>query len=232
VQCPNKEFFLCGGSDKNGTDSTYSYLVRVDSLGSFVYDNTFSKHTLVDQQFMAVANENNNGVFLVEKAYNSPVGFKLEPTFCIFPSYYASVCNTAGSNEDEIVYDVCRTKDKGYTMIGYTNGFNSQLTDIFLIKVDSTLYGMSNLVGINESRSATLQNTIVYPTITNSIVNIKSAELIKSIKAFDSIGNEILYMKSNNETISVDLSGFPSGFYYFVLNEGWKQQTFKIVKTN
>jgi hypothetical protein len=233
IEVSNHDFMLCGGNDVGGNDSTWSYFLCMFETGVFKYESSFSKHTLKDQQFQTLLNSKNIEFIYVEKEYNSPVGFKLEPSICIFAGQFYQYCNTYGSLDDEILYDIAKTKDKGFVTIGYTTGFNANLSDVFFVKMDSTILGSSSIVGLNEVVQKP-NRTLVFPTITSSFVNVQLNNELKNpdLKIYNNIGDIIYQAEMKNQNQKIDLTSFSNGFYYISISENSSIKTFKIIKTD
>lgn len=234
IETTSKDLLMCGANDSTGTDSTWSYFICVNENGILNYRQSFSKHCIQDQQFMTVVNSKNNDFVYIEKEYNSPVGFKLEPTICVFTGPYYNTCNTYGSTSDEILYEIANTKDRGTIAVGYTNGFNANLSDVFLVKMDSTIHGSVKIVGIEETNGNYNTNNIinVFPTITNSSVHIQmNNNLIKpSIKVYNALGYQIIDEVITNGYHSIELESFEDGIYFIQIADLSLRRTFKVIK--
>ncbi len=234
IESTTKDFLMCGGIDSTAVDSSWSYYLNVDKNGVYNYHNAFSKHNQKDQQFTTVVNSKNTDFIYIERGFNSPSGFKLEPTICIFggPSYL--YCNTYGGISDEILYDISKTKDKGFIAVGYTDGFGANLTDVFLVKMDSTILGSQKIVGINEPLIHSRNYASVFPTLTNSIVNIDITDELKhpNLKIVDALGNVVYETELRDRGQKLDISAFVTGFYFIKLSGLDFSQTFKIIKTD
>jgi hypothetical protein len=233
IETTANDFLLCGGYDSTGTDSTWSYFININQGGWVNFRDAFSKHCLKDQQFTTVVNRKSQDYYYIEKEYNNPVGFKLEPTICLFGGPFYQNCNTYGSNGDEILYEIINTRDRGLLAIGQTNGFNSNLTDVFLVKMDSSLLGSQKIVGINEPTQHDNTFANVFPSVTNSKINIQLNQNVKDVnlEIFDALGHLVYTDKLKEKKQEVDLTSLSQGFYYIRLKQENFSQTFKIIKT-
>lgn len=68
--------------------------------------------------------------------------------------------------------------------------------------------------------------TLVYPSPTHDVINIKSEEQITSIQLFDSIGN----LKETFTTSILNIHSYSAGLYVLHINQGNKTTIHKIVK--
>lgn len=234
IETSSNAFLLCGAKDSLGTDSTWSYFLNVDQNSVMNYQDAFSKHNLIDQQFMTVVRAKGNNYVYVEKAYNSPVGFMLEPTLCVFGEQYYQYCTTYGGISNEILYDISNTRDKGFIAVGQSDGFGAQLNDVFLVKMDSTILGSMKIVGINEPIQH-LENAVsVFPTLTSSQIFINMNDNFKRPKLdiHDALGHLVFETEIMAKSLKFDISAFPTGFYFLRVSENNYSKTFKIIKTD
>lgn len=232
IQTTMNDFVMCGGNDSTGTDSLWSQFICVDENGNTKFKDAFSKHKFNDQQFMTVVNTKFNDFIYVEKGYNVPSGYKLEPTYCIFGGQWYVSCNTYGSYDDEIIYDIVKTKDRGTISVGSSNGFGANLTDVFLVKMDSTLLGSVKIIGINEISNPLDGKIDVYPSVTSSFITIEiDYELFNSnIIISNSLGQILHRSNLKNTHQKIDLSEYPTGFYYITIAASGATKSFKIIK--
>jgi hypothetical protein len=234
VQAPNTDFVMCGGFDSTAVDSSWSYLLSVHQNGSFFFQDAFSKHNMKDQQFTAITTAKTVDYIYCEKAFNSPVGFKLEPTVCLFKGSFYQYCTTYGGISDEIIYDISNTRDKGYIAVGQTDGLNAILNDVFLVKMDSTVLSSMKIEGINEPIKFNKNYASVFPTLTNSDLYIDITDQLKTpnLTLLDALGNLVYETEIRNKSQKLDISTLPTGFYFLRISEHNFSQTFKIIKTD
>jgi hypothetical protein len=232
----NKNFILCGANDFDGTDSTYAYILVMSENGVFNSDNQFSYKNMIDAQFTSVAHLKDINFVFARKQFNSSAGRKLEPMFMINTPLYdiPGGVTTYGSVDDEELYDVTRTRDKGFISVGYTKGFSSNLSDVFLVKVDSnysSIAGATSLVGVNELKQ-NRKDFLVYPTLASTEVTVEyELDNTNTILTLSDCFGKVLYSeKIINNTSTISLSNFSTGVYFITLTEGYYSRTTKIIK--
>jgi hypothetical protein len=233
VEAPNHDFVLAGATDINGRDSTWAYLLSLGENGAFKYDNNFPRsEPYKDYQFTCLTNGNFMGNYIyVHQNYDAPAGFKLEPSFYYTLGMWPTVFSTYGSLQNEELYDIARTKDKGYVSVGYTDGFASEQNDIFLVKLDSTIGGSQNVIGINELL-AYHESFRVFPTLTKDYVFVETPKHEKEIRLLitNSFGLVIHEEKINETNYSVNLKNYSNGIYFINLKGEGPDKTYKIIK--
>ncbi len=137
-----------------------------------------------------------------------------------------------GFLEDDLVYDIAPTKDKGVVQVGYTNSFNALNSDLFFIKRDSVLSYGANLVGLSEQELIEKYLT-AFPNPVNDVLNLTlPAEITSTINAeLLSIEGKHLQnylLHSSNEKL--DLSKFEAGIYFLKVYSKGFYKTLKIEK--
>ncbi len=231
VEASNGDFVLAGATENTKVDTTWGYLLSVDQNGVFIYDNYFTRsEKFKDYQFATLAKGSYfNSYMYIYKTFDAPAGFKLEPLYMKFNGMWPNNLNTYGSLADEEIFDVCKTKDNGYISVGYSTGFNSQLTDVFLVKTDSTILGSPSIVGVKEIEAEPNNNYKVFPTVTKNFITIEipqdNKRCLVSIK--NSLG-QLIEEKIITSTTFIDLEKFTSGIYFITIDN---LRTFKVIKT-
>ena len=168
----SKNFYLSGGYDQLGLDSTSAMLLCLDESGVFQFEDIYTYRKQKDEQFYSAVHYKNNLFLYLRKVTNSSTDSRLESMVSLFNNNSYVDATKYGSLDDDELFAVAQTKYKGFICVGYTKGFGSNLTDVFLVKLDSvSIIGASNIIGINEVQEHS--NTIsVYPTITTDEVTI------------------------------------------------------------
>lgn len=65
-------------------------------------------------------------------------------------SNWNGVAKFHGSEGDERPYDIKRTSDHGYVMVGVSNGFMERFDDVYVVKTDSIGFSVPPTLGVNE----------------------------------------------------------------------------------
>jgi hypothetical protein len=232
------DFVMAGATDIAGRDTTWGYLLSLDQNGNFNYENNFPRsEKFKDYQLTCVTRGNNANYIYVYKTFDAPAGFQLEPLFMDITGMWPTTVNTYGSTSDEEIFDICRTKDRGFIAVGYTTGFSTGpndgfLDDVFLVKMDSTLFNSQNFVGVPETPKV-LDNIFIYPTITNDLINISiEPHLLDKTVLYvtNSYGERLPVSLIKSNQISV--KNFTSGIYFITLMKDGFSRSFKVIKTD
>lgn len=238
VEGVSGDFVMAGATDIAGRDTTWGYLLSLDQNGNFSYENNFPRsEKFKDYQLTCVTRANNSNYIYVYKTFEAPVGFKLEPLFMDITGMWPSVVNTYGSTSDEEIFDICRTKDKGFIAVGYTNGFSLSpndgfLNDVFLVKMDSTLFNSKNYVGV-PTFAKTSEDLFIYPTITNELINISCEKSLlnnSTMYVTNMAGQklEVTFIQPNQ----ISIKSFAAGIYFVTFMKDGYSRSFKVVKTD
>lgn len=233
-----KNFYLCGGHDQYGKDSTSVYLLGLSETGSFLFDDFHTYHKLADEQYTGLVHSRNSDfVYIRKNAYSSSGNRKLEPMISSFADNIYLNVTSYGSLEDEELFDIIKTKKKGFCMVGYTRGFNANLSDIYLIVVDSiSMTGANGLIdiGVKESETKYTPKAIVFPSVSPDFVTVGLSNESKSsfdIIVYNMLG-EIVSELNTNQSIRINISPYPAGTYIIhCKGSDSPAQNFKIIKT-
>lgn len=230
----SKNFYMCGGWDKLGLDSTSALLLCLDENGVFQFEDIFSYRIQKDEQYYSLAHYKNNVYFYLRKATNSSFDKKQEGMMFLYNDNSYMVGTKYGSLEDDELYAVAPTKNKGFVCVGYTKGFGSNLSDVFLVKVDSTsIIGSPSIIGINEP-SELKNNFSVFPTLAKDEITIEAAGNKEELRIYitDCLGHLISSSKTKEELTTLNISDFAEGIYFITVSENYISKTFKIIKSN
>lgn len=102
--------------------------------------------------------------------------------------------------------------------------YNRALTEL---EID-TLYN-NYTTGINDYAKDRL--TRVYPNPSTGVINLETnSNDEKNIIVINSIGEEIVKKNTSSSKVAFDISGYPSGLYFVIINSKDKSETIKIIK--
>lgn len=144
---------------------------------------------------------------------------------------YINFYSFAIGNNDEF-FSVCKTKDKGFALVGLTQGTFPTLQDIMFLKIDSVgNYGIS-ITSLKNIELDNLEITI-FPNPSTDFININLStelDINKSyFKIIDVNGNEVLSNTIYYHHSKIDISNLYAGLYFFQLyNEIGLLKTLKI----
>lgn len=226
-------FVICGTSQSNfGTDTTYYHQMVVDSVCTVLGEMKETANNLKNQIIYTNAYFNAGKHYVVYDRYGLGQG-KREPSFYIFTGPWFLAGNTYGSSEDEIIYSCKRTSDYGLIAVGYTTGFFGTIQeDVFIVKLDSTLFGSTKVVNVQDHNQTSLCK--IYPTTTSDKIFIELTQNFSFSEIYiqDTQGRILFYQQKLNTNESIDISTFENGMYFvnIVLDE--KKYTVKILKKN
>lgn len=228
-----KNFNLCGATDITGRDTAYAYILGLSETGSFLFEDYHSYKELKDEQYVALTYLKNDLFVYSRKNVHFPGGNRgYEPMISLYSNQFYIDATTYGSPEDDELFDVMRTRDKGFVLVGYTKGFNSLLSDIFLLKLDTgALQGAVSIVGIKEVVHNT-NGIKVFPSLATDFVKIETGVPNKfEYSVINSFGNKVKTGFFSNST-EIDLEGLPDGIYFISISDRNLSYSHKIIKQN
>ena len=226
------DLFIAGATESFGVGLLDAYALKLNSVG--LLTNTFINGTAANNEIYTSASicyrVSNNVISFIE--YETAPGFELQTKIIEFDFWFGyQQATDFGSTIIDETFKVITTKDKGYAVTGFTEGYNAILTDVYFIKLDSNLAGDNNsIVSIDEIEKNDLFFKI-YPNPTMNKIQISSNINISidDLRLFDAIGNEILISNNqiyyeNKSSISISLETLKTGMYYLKI----RNQTRKI----
>ncbi len=157
----------------------------------------------------------------LENSHENGISFKSDVKLLLFNQggYYVNG-GAIGDSQDDYCYSFCKTKEnsKGYVAVGYTNSYNSNLSDCFLIKYDSLLSVGLFIIDIDEI-DIKKNNFSIYPNPTNNIITIKAiSNEIGKIEILNIEGSKIYETFSLNEN-KINIDNFPQGVYLVIITD-------------
>ena len=128
----------------------------------------------------------------------------------------------ATGNNDEL-FSVCKTKDKGFACVGVTQGTFFTLQDVLFVKIDSVgAYG-NNITSIQDNYINEM-GINVFPNPSSDIFNVSLSKELKMIKPnfkiVDIEGNEISVGEINNHKTTIETQALSSGLYFLQIFDG------------
>lgn len=225
-----------------------TYTTNLKQQSNFVKVNMIGEVTLqfidgqagTDEQFFKVDVSNSNfGTFTaLQNSNENGFSFKKDVKLLLLSNagYYVNG-GAIGSYQDDECFSFALTNErsKGYIGVGYTNSYNSILSDVFIIKYDSLLSIGPNIVGIKEERrQSELVN--VYPNPFNDKIYYNTSSLSNEIFSISiyNVQGEKLYEKSVDAIKGLlDLNFLENGVYFIqFLNNSNIKYSQKIIKTS
>lgn len=219
------EFFIAGATASSGAGLLDACAYKCDNLGNLM--STFVDGTATNDEIytsIAISKKNSvNNFCFIEKEFFP--GFKLQTKVIeLDVNLYYKIATDYGSSSNDETFKIVATKDRGYAIVGYTQGYNAILTDVFFLKLDSLLDGGNfSIVSVNELEKNDI-NVKVFPNPSSSIINIKTSIEIKNseLHLFDLLGNEIILnnkiINSDNNTITINLADLTNGIYFLKIH--------------
>lgn len=229
----NNNLYLCGAYDQVGKDTLSAWILGADGAGTFLFQDYFSYYKIIDEQYYSLAHIKGGEFLYVRRNFKSSSDLRIAPMISVFNDNFYQNATKYGSTEDDELFSVCKTRDKGFICVGYTKGLSANLTDVFLLKLDSvSIFGATSIVGINEPKKD-VDYFAVYPTITNNAVTIENTSNTPvNIIISDCLGRLVYQTKNREFKTLLDISHFNEGVYFITISENNYSKTFKIIKSN
>jgi hypothetical protein len=229
-------YILGGGSESYAASMMDAYIFKISSNGDSLwlrnYGNTGLNQEATDVFFI----NNTAGTYAIAYSDENFAFFKRDPKGLILNNQgYYITGNSFGENEDEELYHVTQTSDKGFIGVGYTESYGSQLKDVYVVKFDSVFSYGGKLINVNKHifNNKTIK---VYPTLltqTNSEIIIDAEEDL-SYTLLDLRGRVIIDENTTNKRFvdktKVDTKNLENGLYILNLKQNNQIINIRIIK--
>ncbi|MCD6017467.1 MAG: hypothetical protein K0S53_588 [Bacteroidetes bacterium] len=224
-----------------------TYTTNLKQQSNFVKVNSVGQVTLqfidgqvgTDEQFFKV--DISNSIFgtftALQNSHENGSSFKKDVKLLLLSNAGFYVNGGAiGSSQDDECFSFALTNEssKGYIGVGYTNSYNSLLSDVFIIKYDSLLSIGPNIVGMKEEKSQS-ELIEVYPNPFSDkiLFNTNQFNEVFSIAIYNVQGEKIFEKDIRTNKGVIDLNFLENGVYFiqFIDNLNIKYSQ-KIIKTS
>jgi hypothetical protein len=146
---------------------------------------------------------------------------------------------TAGSLEDDVGYETIQTADKGYAIVGFTEGLGIGLSSIYVIRIGndcSYTTSIEHILDVEEPQVETGNELFgIYPNISSgkfSITFFKNNVPERFILTItDVFGRMLLSDKIDNQLpYNFDISDVADGIYFITVSDSKNTSYYKIIK--
>ncbi|MBI3509866.1 MAG: hypothetical protein HY064_04325 [Bacteroidetes bacterium] len=195
--------FYCGENESvpgNGKDAYF---------GAFYYNGNnqfiYSTGGNLDEAFYGIASRPDGSIAAVGVDYTVGAG---NGDMYFFEDYHPIWNSTNfGSAQIDVGYGVDMALDGGYISVGYTEGFNSILANVYLVKIDTSDQS-TGLLSIREQPTPlSFGSTVVFPNPVQdeAVVNFDSFQSINDeikMEVFDIAGRSVMNIPSSQWEIT------------------------------
>lgn len=228
IQHPSGEYYIAGATQSYGVGLLDGYLLKLDNAGVLLLHQEHGSPSY-DEEFTSVVVEKRNSNFICFMEKEFFVGFNLQFRLIEWTTNlnYTNATDY-GSVDDDEMYKIINTKDKGYACIGYTKGYGATNTDVYFLKSDSNLIGSTSIVSLKENILERNQIQI-FPNPSSKETHIQSSLNIKEIKLYDCSGIEIYINESikfiDEKHIVINTENIKNGLYFIKVNSRTQKLT-------
>ncbi len=232
---PFNYYVMGGGSESYSNYGKDAFIFAIaNTTGDSVWLQRNGNAGLDQEACDVVLDVSNTGTYVISYSDVDFSTFKRDPKHLLLDAVGIYISgNTFGSSEDEELYDLKNTSDKGYIGIGYTKSFGAVDQDMYVIKYDSAAFFGGNLIGLHENQVTIRDQIKIFPSVLDtdhSIVTIECQDQF-TFSLLDICGKKIKSGNSNSlSSGSIDLSEQNSGVYFLVVKQDQRSGTFKLVK--
>ena len=220
IQLQNGNLLVAGGT-RSASSSQETLIINYDNLnGSKTYE--YADPGSNDEYYNSYIEGLNNSLTGCGKTHNPVYGFQgLIDVYGSAYSYINFYAFATGTNDE--LYSVCKTKDKGFAIVGSTQGNLPSLEDIVFLKIDS-VGGYGNNITSVENINYNSFNINLFPNPAINSLHFKISDITKhqslKCKIISVNGEELLNQRIQEIYTSLSTENLQSGMYYLLFYEG------------
>jgi hypothetical protein len=221
IETKDHGFALAGSTLNFGAKAMDGMLLKIDSTGSKEWLR-FYGGTENEEFYDVIQNNQNQNFFMA--GYTETYGYAGTKDFYMVmadPGGWFIFGKTFGGDWTDVAYSCITTSDKGYAAIGSTESMGPGLSNILLVKMDST--GESNVssyIHIYDVEEFSDQDITIYPNPVSDKLIIRSGEkfLIDNIFLHNQLGQLVLTnLPDDKHSANIDFHNLPDGLYIIIL---------------
>lgn len=223
-------FILCGSSQSPfNSDTMYYHQMVVDSVGNVIGEIKETQGKLKNQIVYTNAYFNGYKHYVIYDLWGYGQG-KHEPGIYLFTNQWFLNSSTYGSSENDYLLSCKRTSDKGLVAVGYTTGFNAKQEDVFILRMDSTLQNLNNVVNVESVEKKLSLN--IYPNVASNYIYLDLNKMIKNMRvmAVDLQGRVVKEWTISSIYEQLDISTLEEGMYIIYVKVDNDVYTGKLIK--
>ncbi|MBK7309714.1 MAG: T9SS type A sorting domain-containing protein [Sphingobacteriaceae bacterium] len=227
MQDKNNQLVFAGALDTSlaMTGKYTSYLVRTDLSGAFLGSISYTNGATNEDKFSTICNTKNQNEFCMVRKVNQPLyKFNCQP-FKTLPDFTYLAATTYGDFDDDEIFNIEMCSDNGYILTGSCKSYDAILEDVYLIKLDSTIYGAQSIVGIKENTNTSYEIEFYY--YKNKLYFHNSTLEETTISIYNVTGQLIKEGNTNNASFDPQIQ--KSGIYFAILKQGARSKKLKFI---
>jgi len=227
LQTSDGGFAASGSASTNSVGEADFYMLKVNASGQQVWEDRFGGPK--NDEWLGLMEEANGDLVAIGYSETTEIGGGGEDVFIKRVSadgWFANLQTTYGLGGDDRGYQVIRTADNGYAIIGKTDGYMNRLEDALFIKTDASGLSTVNSVLTGISNTALTSGTepaLVFPNPFRTTTNLKldaslwASDEIK-LEVYCPIGRLVDQQSLTREMTTIDMSDVgPGAFVYRIL---------------
>lgn len=196
---PDGEYILLGLGRYNSSTYGEMLMIKTDTAGNFMWENSFLKNTYTSGY--AIENTNDNGYILTGYSFDTIIGYRvyLVKTDSVGVQVWDTVCS------GDMGFSVEQTLDNGYVIAG------TKMNDVYLLKIGAPLILSSATNFLNSENVVS-----IYPNPSSGVIKmlLKTQNKIQfDIEIVDLYGRKINSRKNldSNSEIFLERNLFSEG---------------------
>ncbi len=237
---PDSGFIFVGATMSFGASLHDFWLMRFDKNKNLLWKIPEPWITGPADDYGYCVTLNDSSQFVMAGATNGAGNGGMEISFVVMADYWNFRCSMSdGSTADDFARYAVQTLDKGYVMIGTTQGFGNGLINIYVLKIDpdcSKSSSTTQITGIEKIEKEPSNSFFgVYPNISSGKFSLKLNKINQEYKVVvcDIMGKQIysnIISQNNSGEFQIDISNNAAGLYFITVSDKENFSCRKIIK--
>jgi len=127
--------YVITGRDKLSDVEWWSFMTKIDRMGNVLWSVTLPRD--IERTFYtanSIVSSRDNGQVIAGWSFESDYDLWLLKTDALGNEVWS---RTYGGDGADRAYDIARTRDNGYIVVGAANSYTESITDVWLVKTDA-----------------------------------------------------------------------------------------------
>ena len=239
-QTPDSGFVFVGSTTSYNSVEHETWLMKFDKDRNYIWRLPEFWDVLNGDQVAYNVNLSDSAHFLIS-GYTTFIDGSKDLSLIIMRDNLDFKCSfTRGSSSDEIGYQAIQTADKGFAVVGYSEGLGNGLSSIFVTKIGSNCnFSNTNdhILDVEENPAEPEnENFGLYPNISGGeyFIALKDNSISEkyTIHVVNVFGQEVFSYNFETQTnpYKFDLTDAADGMYIVTITTTKTKSSFKIVK--
>jgi hypothetical protein len=201
-----QNIMMCGYYDSSATSAKkqVSYMVKANLSGVKTNEFIYGGAGPNDKMLAITSGHRANDYFFSRSVLFGSNQIEVQP-FLTTDNFGYLGSTTYGGPEYEETYDVIRTSDRGYAMVGYSKSYSYEKDEnIYFLKLDSTFLA-AQVIASQDEEIKVISKTVRFNASSGKLFGFNCSE-VELVYVYDLTGKLICSFANNEESPSISIN--------------------------